>query len=546
MTNISTNVQTDWLGASYMNFLHKYCQIDILSRSTNIKGNRSDGYTKSIKNTTRLRWPQLIFMVYLISVIHICFYMYWQYVHDFGLLINLNSRSTAIGDDNQADFMTEKVKTYANPLEGSLNNAGALPSRWPFVNQILLLFCLLVTSVVYLLGCVWFNQFANFDAYLLKQIYNSTEELEMLNCLMKRRINLCLAAKETAGGFGPMYDKTPPLRLDCFIKQERFLPPSLTPSWKQWRWDLIRAINKFNMVYSIQIDSTVLSAMIYLIDMDKFKLNLISLLYILEIIFVIVTSNVAVSFYYGVELFSCIDQIKLSQTLKCEFIKCIENNTKVFERIKRLKQNGLEPTQPTNQQVLLPIEKLVKTEMNTNLLIVIVHYQIFVIQARRLKACLKFIFVGTIIIMFTSPITVRIHMPYFDAENDKTIRLALAVASVGFIVPADLCLVPMCILRSKFLKLYKTIYIMLAHCARVQNELQLYEPRLISILLAELDRPQGIYNMYGSKYELVQYTYPTLLRLHFYFGLIITAIVCNHQQHNESQTNMFNKVLGFF
>lgn len=164
------------------------------------------------------------------------------------------------------------------------------------------------------------------------------------------------------------------------------------------------------------------------------------------------------------------------------------------------------------------------SQINHNLLFVLVHYRIYVIQSRSIEKTSRVFMIGGITLLFLVPILNLLHGPYMKLD-------IFSYVCVGHIILFNLMVVPLCRLHSKASVLCRSLSGLLAHSigcqasSRALGEPDTYDDHLIGLLRKELDDHDIIETQFSIVVMGIPVTYPNLLQIHFWFGLLMLLVI---------------------
>jgi len=183
-------------------------------------------------------------------------------------------------------------------------------------------------------------------------------------------------------------------------------------------------------------------------------------------------------------------------------------------------------------------------ECNTNLLLVLLHYKIYLHNFKtETQRSLK-IFVIPIAFGILLSLLTRLNSPYLVRVAEKNNLLTQAYL-LSALVPIDLALVPLCHLHSKCLDLHKKLSYLLAHSIRVDEiyarsfkirsgqsnapmPITAYNRAVISMLRKELSYPERFQREHVVRHLGIACTYDHILSGHFWFGIVILSAMYGH------------------
>lgn len=182
-------------------------------------------------------------------------------------------------------------------------------------------------------------------------------------------------------------------------------------------------------------------------------------------------------------------------------------------------------------------------KMNTNLLFVLMHYKIFLAQARPVIESLNPVIIMASSILLLIPITIKVHMPYLNLFQVKDIRLFAAGVSSTVVMPAVLVILPLCYLHNRCQKLYVNMSSLIAHLIEVENHTygkNLYDHHTVLMLSKELRHPERFVEQFKARFVGLSGTYTTLVKILFWWGLIVISIMVDSQSGGRS---LFESIL---
>lgn len=188
-------------------------------------------------------------------------------------------------------------------------------------------------------------------------------------------------------------------------------------------------------------------------------------------------------------------------------------------------------------------------QLNDNLLFVLVHYRISVSLSKSVNRTSAVCLFGGMSTMFLFPIVFLLHAPYV---NDPLVRQTYGHVCSGNALAIILLMSPMCNLNTKSYAIYRAMSSLLAHSIESQsalgalNEPDLYDNHLVGLLRKELDHPDRLARQFTIVILGIPVTYPNLLRIHFWFGLLMLAVINGLSSGNgDLFGSFFGDPLGF-
>lgn len=296
-------------------------------------------------------------------------------------------------------------------------------------------------------------------------------------------------------------------------------------------------------VYAVLFNSVVFGIIVMEYDGQAHGMRAPQMLILLALGCVLVAINVSTTVYGSVFVFTCLDQTKLIGHLEVFARRCQLHNEKSCHHLigpelgsrVELRSGADEGSSAFKlRQVNRSLDELIRRQVNANLLHVLMHFKIFVAQLKGLRASSALTLGTGTVILFTYPIIGRLHMPYFESQNDLSFRLSLISLSLTIVPPATFCMLAMCNVHSRCLSLYKTLASFLAHTIDVEhrrqqhlllNSADIYDEHLIGLLRKELSHPDSLRDDFAIKALGIRYTYANVLKVYFWFGFIVISMI---------------------
>lgn len=204
-------------------------------------------------------------------------------------------------------------------------------------------------------------------------------------------------------------------------------------------------------------------------------------------------------------------------------------------------------TQPDSLRAkrLLQIESNY-TQMNANLLEVLMLYKIFVAQVRPISRTIGAFGFACIVLMFSVPINTRLHSPYFD----KNLKLYAMLFGLLLTSVADMALIPICYMYSECINIYRCLSSLMAHTVEITSHPmagRIYDMHTVWLLRKELNHPERLTSQFTIHTLGINFTFANILRVHFWVGLISLSIIIDTNSNGlEFFGSVFNDPLGMF
>lgn len=248
----------------------------------------------------------------------------------------------------------------------------------------------------------------------------------------------------------------------------------------------------------------------------------LDLLFLVEVVYFYGFAFMAVGFYLIVFVLNGLDQLKIINELTNQTKLCTVNNRLIFLRIKKefeqLKKVQISTNNYSNLMASIDLDIEL---MNSNLVLILLHYRIFIAQ---LKPILRSTGPLALLLLCTAlclPVMLRLHLPYLNFYA----KIILLITSISAIFWVDICLLPICLWHERNLRLHRSLNKLLAHTVEVQSEMDsLYYAYSTWVLRQELSRSDLLVKRFAVNFGL-DFTYPNLLRVHFWAGLVFLSTV---------------------
>lgn len=554
-------------------------------------------------------WPKIILLMYILAMAHLVINMSCQYKYD-AVMFRMNHYMRVASFEpngssvwmNKISQLDERVQFYRNIL----HYIGSPYIHLRFSIQVIYLACMCTALLFYLLSQYLFRNHLKFDARCIRILLDHDKEMESMRKLVKEHVDLYLSSNGETWTDHSIANLSnfrfrlrrywaPENNKDSVQKGHRlrtsrqlrqfFTEGSLTPyNFRTgWTGNLARAYfftSSYWSFYAACFNVILFSVVHNLIDPTRESLSYADRMLIISLASVMTVNNVCSLFYVPIQLFICADQIYLSHEIRKLIDNTIKANTLIFEGLKEdeapIKSiftiskmiNMRRPSRENEPSMIIKFNPLrnvklgqkthisnqrAHEQMNANLLLVLIHYRISISQVKSVRDFATFVASSATVVFFLYPMIGRAHMPYLDPCNDATIRKFIVILSIAIIVPADMCILPVCIMHAKCVHLYESLYRLLAHTIKIQSDplgCLLYDNHIVTMLRRELDRPQKVSSQLASNFAPISFNYETLVRLHFYFGLIIISIIVESQssflmsQYNLASSSIFSDPFG--
>lgn len=574
----------------------KICHID-LSSQTKLNSSSPPDAAKSL-NYRVLRlirqliwWPNLLLIWFIFCCIATSCSLYYSYIYDKYVFhirrlrqAEETNQAYILADYRKFNITESALRERANKARIQLQSFGA-----PFINSTYAPECCYIYILLLSIGCyinpILFNRFVKpLDFYTVRLVLDRQNERRNFNKLIceqcnkyiqsscnftEAMINRCiqlngyqsvrlegLNTKSELRKLVVDYRNTV-RRLKEFALSGKLQPINRTNKWINYLTKCFCTSNWALATVPVMFYLSSVTIVPAFGDLH-FEHNPMDVLLCVELSslwLVIITPAV---FYITVTILNCTDQGNLVSKLIEVIESCIYKNDRLFDEY--FVNTNLTQTDPMNSHNRVPKFDSIKfnlinqanqakaiSKMNSNMLYALVHYKIFVSQLKPTQSSFGFICTSSLFVAFAMPIIGRLHVPYVTAGA----KILIIVISVITLVLADICIAPVCQLNVKCLRLYKTLWGLLAHAVNLANHsggpARVYDKHTIRVLRKELNHPERLANQFSTIALGLSFTYSNLIRIHFWFGIIVLSIITDvRSDHEEVIGSLASDPLGIF
>lgn len=511
--------------------------------------------------------------------------------------VKLNNEPSIKAGDDPNLASEKNLLRQVEAARATLKLIGAPFLNAHFIGQIYSIFDVLMGLTSYMQTYIFLLYFKPFDFSFVRAILNFQKELKYTNLLIRKEVNkfikssqnfaeislgdrvimfagLSYRTEEKASEWPEsLVDYTFTIRqLERMTLSGTLMPCNKSPDW-------IVKLAYLNCLFSISFPSYCLLAQltmyILFVTVSEYGIehDLMDMVAFVEHIAVTVVMIVAGTFYAYVVSASCIDQIYLVINLRKSIEKSVCANKRRFESCLELIESGdghqLAESSPRQadsdlgldnvaydavqlglnhwpqidqlqfgRRKLMPFTKKMQidlyfTQMNAELLRILMQYKIFVTQLRPSLGGMELPLVFALFMILFVPLVGRIHVPYINQDVKVYIGgLALFCALAANI----LVLIPISYLHARCLEIYKPLSSLMAHSIEVvqhQGIRRIYDRHSIWMLRKELNHPERFAAQFTTNFFGLRVTYSTMLRINFWSGILTLSIfVETASQHN--------------
>lgn len=298
----------------------------------------------------------------------------------------------------------------------------------------------------------------------------------------------------------------------------------------------------------------------------------LSYLLLVELSLVLAITGLSTLFHSLNIVMSCVDQIRLARRLLALIRALVQLNTLRFsghlksaltqvradrdanERVRRYSRpvsiadrEKSSPSSATSKfeaggQVERLADQLepsaqLKDQMNNDLLLVVMHYRIFLARQLDLIQHLGVLALWIVALIFMLPLLGRCHQPYLMGQS--TMRPLLGAYLLCMLLPGDLCLLFICYMHRRCLDLYLALNSIVAHATETASRPEgrnIYDRHQISMLRKELSHHEGVASRLATKFAGISMTYANFVRIHLYLGFLVLSLMSEDRSSEEELT----------
>lgn len=267
--------------------------------------------------------------------------------------------------------------------------------------------------------------------------------------------------------------------------------------------------------------------------------NFMDLVALLEYSLVISIGILSGVFYLGLVFICSIEQGRLMDRLRAMIARFVTNNRRVLVGLPPLDsgckglQASLDPIQEEREVIF--VEPY--ASINSDLLLILMHYRLFAAQLRPAQKSLGFWVLACVGIMVSFPIFGRLHVPYI---NDRMARFICIIICLVIIGSPDIALVPLCRMNSRCLDLCRSLWTLMATLVAMEDQpkfCHLLNRHSVLLLRKELSHPERLESQFAIATLGWAFTYAELLKLHFWLGLVVLLFVSEIVANTSSSTH---------
>lgn len=540
---------------------------------------------------------KLSIVVFILILVHLSCNIYYQYRYDFTRFklkrLKNFSKFMANGYANHSAlhmYHLAELKSHMDEMGRVLQLIGNPHMHLTFVSEYLYVACIFVTVTTYMLPQIFIVVRGKLSCYFVRNIVDYDNEMRSFDMIVDQEVEKFLVssrfyklamerlidnqrndptfenllALSTNAGlihFNEMYtcNVSNSYQIHQEIEMSRFLdaqviywksnhllrPFNRSPIWIR-QWARIMFIFIICSIFNSIIVDTAL-AYVLLTKMGKKASGwnwLAQMITLSELFVFLLVASIALIYYGGSFLLSCLDQLKLLRKLE-SFTKCITYDSRMkFKHLNHASTNLF-------WEDHLALISDFKERLNAELLYILMHYKITQSQHRHLKVPFALTLSTGLAIIFIYPILCRVHLPYLDIHSDGDSYRLLMVISLLLVPPYTTCVISMCCHYNSFVRLFRALANYLAHIIDVEQNFgsnykgerrdtlgsEMYNSHLVSQLRKLVSHPENLGNEFAIKSIFIKFTYNNVIRVYFWLGLIIISIIYYARQEQNSATN---------
>ena len=532
------------------------------------------------------RFSDLVLLLLSICTFHMWIVLYYQYIYDYHLLkLNRLNQLEKATNDEALNYSRRR----ADECKAVLETIGAPHMNLSFAVEALYLPLSLTPVITYFATQIYYRYMNPFNIYFVRNIFDREKEARNCKSLVEQQMAVFLNSATNFEQY-PHRKSSKTLKLPSNksliatrAPQRRLVTFTQQPTRKQSKTaSTKRRVSCFQFSAQSQLQELQLNNYIWPINMSRkwmdrttnlyFVSNISCSLYGLcimaffmfalysqksnsgnsrfsdwfvtfDLLLMLFASNVSTTFFTNVAVFSCVDQTLLMIELRKNIQKCIAENTRLFYKSVKLSRQLLEKENNLNLEEKTLVWSRIdssRSEMNRNLLLMLMQYKISVAQLSPLLTTFNSVSFGATIIMFLYPALGRVHSPYLPSGISDDSRLYLMLLSVILIVPGLISLLPICYMLARGTYLFKSLSSLLAHTTSVESQScgeNLYDRHTVSILRREVSYPDKLVGSSATMSGRFVINFSSLIPILFWDGLIIVSMIL--ETRTESNLNSF-------
>lgn len=292
-------------------------------------------------------------------------------------------------------------------------------------------------------------------------------------------------------------------------------------------------------LYAILMTFTLCSLFIYvviqfgfLLPLDFNSYDFMDLVSFLEFLVLTILTILSGVFYLGIMLFFCREQVTLMDKLRANIASFIASNRRLLDRCPARRRSSRSHRTSTDLALTSACDGWSSEQLdelyasiNSDLLLILMHYRIFTTQCRPARRTLDFIIFCCTGVMLSFPIIGRLHVPYIHVGNSRIMSILFSLISIG---TPDVSLVPVCHANSRSLGLCRSLWSLMATLEDIKEHPKfgcLLNEHSVWLLRKELSHPERLKSQFAFVTFGAEFTYAQLLRIHFWLGLVVLLSV---------------------
>jgi len=290
-------------------------------------------------------------------------------------------------------------------------------------------------------------------------------------------------------------------------------------------------------IYATAFNFGILAAVL---DLEAFDGRPAACLTIICTWVILFSINISTTGIGGAFAFTCGDQLNYCTEVMDNFRFTIDKNSERFREFIDGEEGSFIQRKLFIEAGELPVihaldgEKLgfsLREQMNAHMLYSLMHYKIFVSQFKLLGPGFSVTLASGLIILFSYPILCRLHTPYFDSSDEANHRFTLVIVSLSYVPPCFACLVIICFLHKRCLKLYGALASLMAHMTKANHLVRylgdeaIYSRHLVGVMRKEISHSTRMSHEFSIKSIGVRCTFSSVMKIGFWFGFVVISLV---------------------
>lgn len=562
-----------------LHFLVKFSTIsliDQINKASYDEPNVDKFATNIIKKPT---WSKIVPFISVFCSLKLVYSTYWHYVYDFQVT---QLAKYKLKHENNDDNTTENWLNYNQTVTGLEDNLQASRNWLEFIGAPYLNapYYFVEPCYVILLGlvyCTYFQPnlyflFHKFNTSIITPILDRYYDVHVFNKEIRTQINIliessrsfveaCLKQEHESLTKKPtdqiqfqVLESAADLRkvvLDHELTIRMLERMALDGSFgalnnRDWydKLDMLFFNATFsNIIYSFVFDIS-LAWILPTVAGIKVRTDLMSLITIVELVALVEVTVIPTTFFIAIYVLGTYNLNRFIAKVNEITRECTQENDKRFYKTLDRMSTLVYRNHYSDRSQVQTYRWHVDTcyiQMNSNLLKCIIYYRVVVAKHLSFQKTFSLAVTSGAGIILTLPLILRVHMPYAPPSTHLNISILSFYFSVVCALFVNCLCIPICHIHCRGRDLTKLLENLLAHTVdhtSYKNMGQIYSRHSIMVLLKELSNTERTSNMFATKVFGVTFTYSSLLKLYFWWGVI------NLSSSNLSTSSYEHPVFG--